>query len=167
VSVHRRYELRVVAEFAAAHVLRGYAGACDRVHGHNFKVEAEVVAEGLDPIGMGLDFHEVERLLHGALAPLDHRMLNELPAFRDRNPTAEAIAEHVFARLSAALADRAGAGLIRLSAITVRENDRFSVRYSETPQAATGAAPSAQSQGQRQGHTSAGSAGTDGGRGDA
>lgn len=122
-----------MAEFAAAHVLRGYAGACDRVHGHNFKVEAEVVAEGLDRIGMGLDFHEIERLLHGALAPLDHRMLNELPAFAEKNPTAEAIAEHVFSRLSVALADRAGAGQVRLAAITVRENDRFSVRYSEAP----------------------------------
>jgi 6-pyruvoyltetrahydropterin/6-carboxytetrahydropterin synthase len=130
-GVHRRYELRVVAEFAAAHVLRGYAGACDRVHGHNFKVEAEVVAEGLDAVGMGLDFHEIERLLHGALAPLDHRMLNELPAFADTNPTAEAIAEHVYSRMAAALADRPGAGAARLAAITVRENDRFSVRYSQ------------------------------------
>ena len=148
-----------MAEFAAAHVLRGYAGACDRVHGHNFKVEAELVAEGLDPVGMGLDFHEIERLLHGALAPLDHRMLNELPAFSDRNPTAEAIAEHVFGRLAAALADHPGAAPVRLSAITVRENDRFSVRYSEPGEVAGGPVRDAQ--------TARGSGQPGGGRGDA
>lgn len=153
----RKYELRVRAEFAAAHVLRGYAGACDRVHGHTFKVEAELVCEALDGLGMSFDFHELERLLKGAIEPLDHRMLNDVAAFEGKNPTAERIAEYVFARLSAALEGRDGAdppnagaapsAPVRVSAITVAESDRFSVRVSQAPDDDSASPPSADSSG--------------------
>ena len=48
-----RYELKVVTEFASAHTLRDYPGACSRMHGHNWKVELEAVANRLDEVGMG------------------------------------------------------------------------------------------------------------------
>ncbi|HIQ07075.1 MAG TPA: 6-carboxytetrahydropterin synthase QueD, partial [Thiotrichaceae bacterium] len=35
-----RYTLKVISDFAAAHTLRGYPGACNRMHGHNWKIEA-------------------------------------------------------------------------------------------------------------------------------
>ena len=51
-----RYQLKVVTDFASAHTLRDYPGACSRMHGHNWKVELEAVATQLDDIGMGVDF---------------------------------------------------------------------------------------------------------------
>ena len=49
-----RYQLKVVTDFASAHTLRDYPGACSRMHGHNWKVELEAVATELDEVGMGI-----------------------------------------------------------------------------------------------------------------
>ena len=50
------YEVRVEADFAAAHFLRDYHGKCENVHGHNYKVYAHVRGAELDAGGMLFDF---------------------------------------------------------------------------------------------------------------
>ncbi len=127
---NRQYLVRVSTEFAAAHVLRGYAGACERVHGHTWKVEVEVVAAELDALGMGIDTLELRRALGGITDELDHRMLNEVPPFDEVNPTAENVASFVYGRLARTLQAAHGAR-VRLRAVTVREDDKSSVTFSE------------------------------------
>jgi 6-pyruvoyltetrahydropterin/6-carboxytetrahydropterin synthase len=127
----RQYVLRVHGEFAAAHVLRGYAGACERIHGHTWKVQAEVVARELDAIGMAIDFRELHRALDTVLGELDHRLLNEVPPFTDMNPTAEHVAAYVYGRL-AHLLSALPPPQVQLVSVTVGENDRSSVTFSET-----------------------------------
>jgi 6-pyruvoyltetrahydropterin/6-carboxytetrahydropterin synthase len=127
----RQYVLRVHGEFAAAHVLRGYPGACERIHGHTWKVEAEVVAHELDALGMAIDFHELQRLLGAIVADLDHRLLNDVPPFTDLNPTAENVASYIHGRLGHLLS-ALPPPRVTLRAVTVRENDRSSVTVSET-----------------------------------
>ena len=68
-------------------------------HGHNFRVEAAVVARKLDKLGLGLDFLELEKDLKDILAPYDHRHLNELAPFDDLNPTTENMARWFFQKL--------------------------------------------------------------------
>jgi len=119
------YSLRVASEFAAAHHLRHYEGDCNRLHGHNWRVEAEVEARELDSAGMGIDFREIRRNLRAITERLDHRYLNELDPFTELNPTAENIARHIHGELSA----RLNGPVIRVVAVTVWENDRASVRY--------------------------------------
>jgi 6-pyruvoyltetrahydropterin/6-carboxytetrahydropterin synthase len=132
-SNHRRqYVVRVNTEFAAAHVLRGYAGACERIHGHTWKVEVEVVTHQLDALGMGIDTHELRDALGAIIGELDHRFLNEVSPFDEVNPTAENVAALVFGRLARTLQAARGER-VRLRAVTVRENDRSSVTYSEEP----------------------------------
>ncbi|MEX1366655.1 MAG: 6-carboxytetrahydropterin synthase QueD [Nannocystaceae bacterium] len=131
-SARKTYDLRVVTEFSSAHVLRGYAGACERVHGHNFRVEVLVRAHELDHLGMGLDFRELLRLTEEITAELDHRLLNEVPPFDEVNPTAENLAAHIYRRLARALLDTPVADSVRVHAITVHENDRISARYHES-----------------------------------
>ena len=48
---------------------------------------------------MALDFREVKRHLREVLAEFDHRYLNDLPAFAERNPTTEEIARVIAERL--------------------------------------------------------------------
>ena len=36
------FEIKVSAEFEAAHRIAGYKGKCDRLHGHSWTVEAAV-----------------------------------------------------------------------------------------------------------------------------
>lgn len=130
-SARKTYDLRVVTEFSSAHVLRGYAGACERVHGHNFRVEVVVRAHELDHLGMGLDFRELLRLTEEITAELDHRLLNEVPPFDEVNPTAENLAAHIYRRLARSLLDTPVAERVRVHSITVHENDRISARYHE------------------------------------
>lgn len=121
------YTLRVVTEFAAAHTLRGYEGSCNRLHGHNWKVEVEVRARALDETGMGVDFREIRRTARAVTGELDHRYLNEIEPFTEINPTAENIAAYCYREIGARLERPA----VAVSAVTVWENDRACVRYSE------------------------------------
>lgn len=121
------YTLKVVSDFAAAHALRDYAGACSRLHGHNWKVEVEVIATALDETGMGLDFKFIKDLTREALNRLDHRHLNELAPFDQINPTAENIAAYLYRQLAAGL----NGPRTRIGAVTVWETERACVRYSE------------------------------------
>jgi len=43
-------------------------------------------------IGVVMDFHELERLVDGIVAPMHNRHLNELEAFGELNPSAENVA---------------------------------------------------------------------------
>lgn len=126
----RQYTVRVHTEFAAAHVLRGYVGGCERLHGHTWKVEAEVTAHELDALGMAIDTHELRDALVAITDELDHRLLNEIPPFTEVNPTAENVAAYVYGRLGHRLQAAHGARL-RLRSVTVRENDRSAVTYAE------------------------------------
>ena len=121
------YTLKVVTDFAAAHRLRDYPGECSRLHGHNWKLEVEVQAAELDEIGMGVDFKAIKQAAREVVAGLDHTYLNELEAFKDRNPTAE----HIAAYLYRALAGRLNGSRTRVSAVTLWETDRACVRYTE------------------------------------
>ncbi len=126
----RQYTVRVHTAFAAAHVLRGYVGGCERLHGHTWKVEAEVAAQELDGIGMAVDTRELRAALERVTLELDHRLLNEIPPFTEVNPTAENVAAYVYGRLGHLLQAGHGARL-RLRSVTVREDDHSAVTYAE------------------------------------
>ncbi len=90
------YEVYVKSHFSAAHSLKGYPGDCARNHGHNWIIEVYVKCEKLDPIGIGVDFRDIKGAIKEVLNGLDHFNLNELPAFRDENPTSENIAKYLY-----------------------------------------------------------------------
>ena len=122
-----RYTLKILTDFASAHTLRDYPGACARMHGHNWKIEVEVVTHTLDDIGMGLDFKVIKQATRDLAAQLDHRYLNDLEQFADKNPTAENIAAWFYRALAAQLNnDR-----IAVHAVTLWETERACVRYAE------------------------------------
>ncbi len=122
-----RYTLKIVTDFASAHTLRGYPGACARMHGHNWKVEVEVVARELDEIGMGVDFKVIKQATREVAGRLDHRYLNELEPFTDINPTAENIAAYFYRALSDTLNNHS----VRVQAVTLWETERACARYAE------------------------------------
>ena len=122
-----RYTLKVVSDFAAAHSLRNYPGDCSRLHGHNWKVEAEIQANKLDELGMAIDFKTVKLLTKKVTDELDHGYLNEIPPFDSINPTAENLAAYIYRRLGEEIN-----GLhVQVHAITIWETERASVRYTE------------------------------------
>lgn len=119
------YELRVRGTFSAAHALRGYAGNCSRVHGHNWSVEMVVRAESVGPDGLAVDFRDLKSVLNDTLSQLDHMYINEVKPFDEINPSSEHIAKWLFERMAARV-DGQG---VRLSRVRVGENDTCSVSY--------------------------------------
>ncbi len=119
------YELRVCDEFAAAHYLRNYPGACEHPHGHNWKVEICVRAKELNKIGIAIDFKDLKRHLKEVLKELDHQDLNKHPAFQDQNPSSENIARYIFEKMLEKLA----AYPIKLHRVTVCETQYSCVSY--------------------------------------
>ena len=121
------YELMVESHFSAAHQLRGYKGSCEKLHGHNWRVQVTIVAERLNEIGLAVDFHELKRVVGEVLAPLDHSVLNETFPFTEINPSSENIAKWVYDSLKKRINDRR----LRVSAVTVWESDTTSATYYE------------------------------------
>ncbi|MDP8257667.1 MAG: 6-carboxytetrahydropterin synthase QueD [Candidatus Alcyoniella australis] len=94
------YLLTVKADFAAAHALRGYKGACESLHGHNWIVELTLSAAVLDEVGLGIDFKEMKNQLNAELERFDHGFLNEVEPFERINPSSENISRVLYERLS-------------------------------------------------------------------
>jgi 6-pyruvoyltetrahydropterin/6-carboxytetrahydropterin synthase len=118
-------DIYIKTSFCGGHHLRDYPGNCEKPHGHNWKVKVTVRANRLDHLGMGIDFKVLKGIVNRMVDELDHQDLNELPAFRDTNPSSEHIAMYLFARLKEELTtDR-----YCLYSVTVRETDSSGVIY--------------------------------------
>jgi 6-pyruvoyltetrahydropterin/6-carboxytetrahydropterin synthase len=94
------FELRVEHSFPAGHALRNYTGKCANMHGHNYRVQVAVRGPRLNEIGLLMDFSDLRRAIRAAAETLDHQFLNDLPAFADRNPSAENVAVYFYEELS-------------------------------------------------------------------
>jgi 6-pyruvoyltetrahydropterin/6-carboxytetrahydropterin synthase len=119
------FDIFIKTHFSGGHHLREYPGNCERPHGHNWKVKVTVRAQKLDNLGMGLDFKVLKQQVNAVVDALDHRDLNEHPAFQDRNPSSEHIAQFLFEQLKATLTTER----YHLHSVEVRETDSSGVIY--------------------------------------
>ena len=121
--------------FAAAHFIRGHTGGCENLHGHNYRVRVHVAAAQLDPLGMVVDFADLKAVLGKVLDPFDHRVINEIPPFTERNTTAELFSEYVYQQVATSLSRRLVEQLgddpsrVRVTRVEVWENDRSCAIY--------------------------------------
>lgn len=130
------FEVRVEADFAAAHFLRDYNGKCENLHGHNYKVYAHVRGPKLNEGGMLMDFSKLKTALRSVCKQLDHTNLNDKSVF-DQNPSAERIAMYIYDGIIAEL-KKEGLDLSFqegktdpvLFAVDVFETDTSRARYS-------------------------------------
>jgi 6-pyruvoyltetrahydropterin/6-carboxytetrahydropterin synthase len=90
------YALTVRTSFAAAHRLREYEGNCERLHGHNWRVEVTVESRVLDDRGIAIDFRAIKAHLADLLSRFDHKYLNDVAPFDVLNPSSENLARHLF-----------------------------------------------------------------------
>jgi len=123
------FEVNVESSFSSGHALRGYRGKCENQHGHNYKVRVTLAGEKLDACGMLVDFKTISAMTNKVIEQLDHQNLNDLPAFRTLNPSAENLASFIYHRLESLLKEERVEATLRN--ITLWETDRNSVTYSE------------------------------------
>lgn len=119
------YDIFIKTHFAGAHHLRDYPGDCEKPHGHNWKVEVTVRATELDHCGMGMDFKILKKTVKEVIDQLDHNDLNTLPAFREKNPSSEHIAEFIFSKVKALLSSDS----YSIYSVTVLETDTQGLTY--------------------------------------
>ena len=118
------YELIVQADFGAAHHLRQYKGKCERVHGHNWKLDIVLTADTLGPEGMLLDFTDAKAAIRRALEKYDHHDLNAVAPFDVVNPTSENIARVLAEEVQALLPPG-----VRVARVTAWESDRCGATF--------------------------------------
>ena len=93
------YELNKDFSFAAAHYIpHESAGACARVHGHNYKINLTIVGDELDETGFLANFGTLKKIVHDRY---DHTLLNEHPEFDTKDesymfPTTEVVARQIY-----------------------------------------------------------------------
>jgi 6-pyruvoyltetrahydropterin/6-carboxytetrahydropterin synthase len=93
------FSISVEKKFSSAHCLNDYNGPCARIHGHNWKVRAEIQSHSLDKTGMVTDFNIVDKWLTDVISPFDHRLINEVEPFNSINPTAENLVKYLYEQL--------------------------------------------------------------------
>jgi 6-pyruvoyltetrahydropterin/6-carboxytetrahydropterin synthase len=121
------FELKIVSHFSAAHQLREFHGECEKLHGHNWKIEVYVIGDALQENGLLMDFRVIKNETKRILDGLDHKFLNELEKFKTTNPSSENIAHHIFMTLSGVL-NKEG---VRVSKVTAWESENACASYME------------------------------------
>ncbi|MBR6419665.1 MAG: 6-carboxytetrahydropterin synthase QueD [Oscillospiraceae bacterium] len=136
------YTLKTSASFDSAHFLAGYAGKCANLHGHTWKIEAEIAGDALtasgEKRGMILDFGDFKKAVRALADSFDHALIYEqgslkettLAALREEHfrlievpyrPTAENFAHSFFEQL--------GAMGLPVSRVTVYETPENAASY--------------------------------------
>ena len=121
------YKLTIRTSFAAAHNLINYQGDCENLHGHNWKVDVAVIAQELDKAGRGIDFKVLKREAGVIINELDHKYINENPAFKELSPSSENISRYLYQKLS----ERLNNDNIKVESVAVWESDNASACYYE------------------------------------
>lgn len=121
------YSVRVEARFESAHYLREYRGISEPLHGHSYKVEADLAARGggVDGDAIAVDFVSARRKLETLAKKLDYGCINDIAPFTEINPSAENIASWFHRELSNAVANEN----VVVTAVTIWEGPVNSVTF--------------------------------------
>ena len=127
------FELKVKTRFAGAHQLAMVGRKCENLHGHNWRVEVYVKGDQLNGAGVLADFGDIKRAVRSVVdGELDHKFLNELPAFKDKQPTSERIAVYVAGKVQAYLDKHVDEPVV-VSRVMAWESDDACAIYYPTP----------------------------------
>jgi 6-pyruvoyl-tetrahydropterin synthase len=119
--VTRVFSVTVRDHMMIAHSFRGDVfGPAQRLHGATFVVDATFRRTELDADGIVVDIGLATQELHGVLAELTYRNLDDEPAFQGVNTTTEVLAREIADRIAARIAAGAlGAGARALDGLVV------------------------------------------------
>lgn len=92
------YYIRSESSFDSAHFLKDYSGKCSNLHGHRWRVVAELAAPALcqdkQTRGMLIDFGDVKKVLKDMCDEFDHCLIYEAGSLKEK--TVEAFREERF-----------------------------------------------------------------------
>ena len=118
--VRGMYQLGVRRRFRARHFLLNAGGGPEsQVHAHDYMAQIALEGPRLQESGYLVDIIQVEDILDGFVARYRDQVLNELPEFKDLNPSIEHFARILCTNFSDALT---GDNLCRI-VVQIWEND--------------------------------------------
>ncbi|MCF7914229.1 MAG: 6-carboxytetrahydropterin synthase [Spirochaetaceae bacterium] len=83
----------------ARHYLQGNFGEESRPHSHPYRVELICRSPKLDANGFSTDIDFLESSLSSILTEIDNVLLNDLPYFKDRQPSLENLCVYIFEKM--------------------------------------------------------------------
>ena len=94
------YQLAITRRFIAQHYLIGDDwGPENQKHSHHYKLEVRIEAPELDRHGYLIDIVDLENTLTEILKHYQEHTLNDLPPFKDLNPSLERFAKVIWESL--------------------------------------------------------------------
>lgn len=123
------YTAEVQSGFTAVRRLINFEGQCSQLHGHDFRVKLVVGSEHLNDAGLVVDYYWLRTELDTLIQKMSFQCLNELDDFREISPSCEVLAHWFFQKISQTLT---AFPTVRLTHVTLWENDNFCSTYSET-----------------------------------
>ncbi|MEM6261104.1 MAG: 6-carboxytetrahydropterin synthase QueD [Bacteroidota bacterium] len=114
-------------KFEAAHYLPGMPEGhkCRRVHGHNFRLEVNLLGEVDPTTGMVMDFGEIKEIVNPLVDMVDHRLINEVGEENEipllKQPTTENMVKWFF--------DEIQPRIPQLYSIVIHETNQNSCEY--------------------------------------
>jgi 6-pyruvoyltetrahydropterin/6-carboxytetrahydropterin synthase len=122
------YQLAVKKDFIAQHFLVGGDwGSENHKHSHHYQLEVQLKGEALDNHGFLVDIVTIKSLMENLIAQFQDQTLNELPEFKDMNPSIENLARIFYQALYRSIHE---AGIAAFK-VKVWEDDIARVTYKE------------------------------------
>ena len=122
------YKLAVKKDFIAQHFLIGGDwGSENKKHSHHYRLEIQLKGKALDNHGYLVDIVKVKDHLEKLISCYQDRTLNELPEFKDLNPSIENVARLSYQALYGPVHE---SGILALK-VKVWEDEIAWVTYSE------------------------------------
>lgn len=126
------YSVEVRDHVMIAHSIPGEMfGPAQRLHGATYVVDVAFMADKLGANDVVVDIGAAIDALKAVLAPIGYRNLDELPQFKGKRTTTEALCRYVFDRLVEAMrAGKLGADAKAVTRIKVTLNESHVARAS-------------------------------------
>lgn len=121
------FEAAYETTFCATHVLTRDGTPLEPLHGHDWRVEVVAASDGLDAVGVVVDFEDLKRAVAEVAARFHYKDINAHPDFSRQSPSAEALARYFFDEVKKGM----GADGRRLRRVRVWEAPGCSATYSE------------------------------------
>ena len=120
------FTICVETRFRASHQLILPDGSKEPLHHHDWVVSADVSSEGLDNMGVVMNFQDLRAMLDGAVADFDNAAIEAVGYFQQNNPSAENVARYIYDKLRTGLPEG-----VRLRNVKVVEEPGCSAKYSQ------------------------------------
>jgi 6-pyruvoyltetrahydropterin/6-carboxytetrahydropterin synthase len=122
------YKLAVKKDFIAQHFLVGGDwGSENQKHSHHYRLEIQLEGKDLDNHGYLVDIAKIKNYLEQLISHYQDQTLNELPEFKDINPSIENMARIFYQSLCRSIRETGLSGL----KVKVWEDEMAWITYHE------------------------------------